>query len=166
MTKLPLFVVTGASGAGKSTVCSLVREMLPNFDVFDMDIINNVDWQIAKANWLRIAYSISLSGRGTVLCGTMVPENIEAADHKDKFDRILYINLHCDDATREERLTARGWEKSLIEEYEKFANWLIQNATAAFNPPMPTINTTNLPPKEVAKQIKDWVMMNWYGTPH
>lgn len=161
MKKLPLFIVTGASGTGKTTICSLIRNLLPSFDVFDMDIINNVDWQIAKANWLRIAYSISLSGRGTVLCGTMVPENIESADHKDKFDKIFYINLHCDDLTRETRLKARGWEESAIEDHRKFAEWLIQNADQAFNPSMPTIDTTSLPPEEVAKQIQNWVIKNW-----
>lgn len=51
MSKLPLFVITGASGTGKTTVSSHVRKLLPEFDVFDMDIINNVDWQIAKENW-------------------------------------------------------------------------------------------------------------------
>ncbi|MCE5172512.1 AAA family ATPase [Paenibacillus profundus] len=84
-----------------------------------MDIINNVDWQIARANWLKNAYSISLSGRGTVLCGTMIPENIELADHKDKFDRILYINLHCDDSARKERIKARGWEERIIQDHKK-----------------------------------------------
>ncbi|WP_440118978.1 AAA family ATPase [Paenibacillus sp. QZ-Y1] len=161
MKKVPLFVVTGASGTGKSTVCSLVRRMLPDFDVFDMDIIDNVDWQIAKANWLRIAYSISLSGRGTVLCGTMVPENIEAADHKDKFETIRYINLHCDDETRAERLYARGWGEDAVQEHKNFANWLVQNSNTAFTPPMSTIDTTLLQPEEVAKHIKEWVLANW-----
>ncbi|MNW30652.1 hypothetical protein D3C74_75440 [compost metagenome] len=161
MKKLPLFVVTGSSGTGKTTTSSIVREMLPEFDIFDMDIINNVDWNIAKANWLKIAYSISLSGRGTVLFGTMIPENIESADHKDKFDRILYINLHCNDSIREERLKARGWQDSVIKEYKNFANWLIQNSSSAFNPPMPTIDTSELSPKEVAQEIKKWVLNNW-----
>jgi broad-specificity NMP kinase len=161
MKKVPLFVVTGASGTGKTTISSMVRELLPDFDVFDMDIINNVDWQIAKANWLRIAYSISLSGRGTVLCGTMIPENIELADHKNKFEKILYINLHCDDQTRERRLIARGWEESLIEEHKKFANWLLQNSEQAFIPPMSTIDTTKHSPENVANQIKEWVLKNW-----
>lgn len=161
MKKLPLFVVTGASGTGKTTISSLLRKLLPDFDVFDMDIINNIDWQIAKANWLRIAYSISLSGRGTVLCGTMVPENIESAEYKNKFDRILYINLHCNDQTREQRLRSRGWEETLIEEHKNFANWLLINSDRAFNPPMPTIDTSKLPPEKVAKEIKDWIIKNW-----
>lgn len=161
MRKLPLFVVTGASGTGKTTISSHVRKQLPEFDVFDMDIIDNVDWQIAKENWLRIAYSISLSGRGTVLCGTMVPENIASSDYIDRFDRILYMNLHCDDVTRETRLRARGWDENLIEDHKNFANWLLQNSETAFDPPMQTIDTTEFTAVGVAEQVKEWVLKNW-----
>ncbi|MGO4530217.1 AAA family ATPase [Paenibacillus sp. 2TAF8] len=161
MSKLPLFVITGASGTGKTTVASHVRELLPEFDVFDMDIINNVDWQIAKENWLRVAYSISLSGRGTVLCGTMVPENIASSQYIERFDRIHYVNLHCDDATREMRLQARGWDRNAIEDHRNFANWLLQNADKAFDPAMPTVDTTDLSSEEAAKQIAEWIRKNW-----
>ncbi|WP_434750888.1 AAA family ATPase [Paenibacillus amylolyticus] len=161
MNKLPLFVITGASGTGKTTVSSHVRKLLPGFDVFDMDIIDNVDWQIAKENWLRVAHSISLSGRGTVLCGTMVPENIASSKYIEQFDRILYLNLHCDDATREMRLQARGWDDNAIEDHRNFANWLLQNADKAFDPAMPTVDTTDLSSEEAAKQIEQWVRGNW-----
>lgn len=161
MSKLPLFVITGASGTGKTTVASHVRELLPEFDVFDMDIINNVDWQIAKENWLRVAYSISLSGRSTVLCGTMVPENIASSQYIEQFDRIHYVNLHCDDATREMRLQARGWDQNAIEDHRNFANWLLQNTDKAFDPAMPTVDTTDLSSEEAAKQIAEWIRKNW-----
>ncbi|MDO7907678.1 AAA family ATPase [Paenibacillus sp. JX-17] len=161
MKKLPLFVVTGASGTGKTTVSSLLRKLLPDFDVFNMDSINNIDWQIAKENWLRIAYSISLSGRGTILCGTMVPENIKTAEYRDRFDKILYINLHCNDQTREQRLRARGWEENLIAEYKSFADWLLMNSEQAFDPPMTTLDTTMLSPEKAAEYIKDWVRSHW-----
>ncbi|MCK6076962.1 AAA family ATPase [Paenibacillus silvae] len=160
MSKQPLFVITGASGTGKTTVSSHVRKLLPEFDVFDMDIIDNVDWQIAKENWLRVAYSISLSGRGTVLCGTMVPENIASSSYIDRFDRILYINLHCDDTTRQARLAARGWNEEMIQDHRNFANWLLQNADTAFDPAMPTVDTTGLSSEEAAKQIEQWVRAN------
>ncbi|MDM5277296.1 AAA family ATPase [Paenibacillus silvae] len=160
MSKQSLFVITGASGTGKTTVSSHVRKLLPEFDVFDMDIIDNVDWQIAKENWLRVAYSISLSGRGTVLCGTMVPENIASSSYIDRFDRILYINLHCDDTTRQARLAARGWNEEMIEDHRNFANWLLQNADTAFDPAMPTVDTTDLSSEEAAKQIEQWVRAN------
>ncbi|WP_231505339.1 hypothetical protein [Paenibacillus massiliensis] len=62
---------------------------------------------------------------------------------------------------REERLKARGWQDSVIIEYKNFANWLIQNSSTAFNPPMPTIDTSELSPKEVAQEIKQWILNNW-----
>ncbi|WP_342551365.1 AAA family ATPase [Paenibacillus sp. FSL R7-0652] len=161
MSKRPLFVITGASGTGKTTVSSHVRKLLPEFDVFDMDIIDNVDWQIAKENWLRVAYSISLSGRGTILCGTMVPENIASSKYIDQFDQVHYVNLHCDDHVREARLQARGWNEDAIEDHRNFANWLLQHAGTAFNPAMPTIDTTDLSSEEAAKQIERWVRQNW-----
>ncbi|WP_181151080.1 hypothetical protein [Paenibacillus sp. PCH8] len=136
-------------------------DSLTRIEFIDMDIINNVDWQIAKENWLRIAYSISLSGRGTILCGTMVPENIASSEYKDQFDRILYVNLHCDDVTRESRLRARGWDENLIEDHKNFANWLIQNSETAFDPAMSTIHSTELSAEEAAEQIKEWVWKNW-----
>ncbi|WP_154983479.1 hypothetical protein [Paenibacillus xylanexedens] len=86
MSKLPLFVITGASGTGKTTVSSATREM---------------------------------------------------------------------------RLQARGWDENAIEDHRNFANWLLQNADKAFDPAMPTVDTTDLSSEEAAKQIEEWVRANW-----
>jgi hypothetical protein len=39
---LPLFVVTGASGTGKTTITGPLGQRLPDFEVFDADIILHV----------------------------------------------------------------------------------------------------------------------------
>ena len=39
--KLPLFLVTGASGTGKTTVVPYLQRLLPMCDVFNMDIMLN-----------------------------------------------------------------------------------------------------------------------------
>jgi hypothetical protein len=44
---LPLFVVTGASGTGKSTVMEPLRARLPDVEVFDVD----VTLQVAALGW-------------------------------------------------------------------------------------------------------------------
>lgn len=36
-TNLPLFIVTGASGVGKTTVIKELRRIMPEFDVFGTD---------------------------------------------------------------------------------------------------------------------------------
>lgn len=109
MRILPLFIVTGASGVGKTTVVSELRRILPDFEVFETDIIwdSGGDWHTSRNNWLRVAHSIAQSGRGTILCGTMMPEDIAKCDHFPYFSRVYYANLHCDDKAREARLRAR-----------------------------------------------------------
>ncbi|HLN65185.1 MAG TPA: hypothetical protein VK464_27000 [Symbiobacteriaceae bacterium] len=169
MKLLPLFIVTGTSGAGKSTVVPELRRRLPDFDVFDMDLLAGDDWQQIKWNWLKIAYSIAQSGRGTVLCGTVVPENLAGAPYLPFFDGIYYLNLHCDDATRAARLRARpayrGTTEAFIADHANFARWLLTNAATAFDPPMPTVDSTGRPPGEVAAEVASWVLTHWTKRP-
>jgi len=158
--KLPLFIITGASGTGKSTVVPYLREKLDHFDVFDIDVISEDvgDWQKLKNVWLKIASNIAKSHRMTVLCGTIMPWDIEKCDNYQDFSHIYYLNLHCDDETRENRLSKRGWSQELIEEHKIFAKWLLENAEKAYSPPMPIVHTSNSHVDEVALNIKNWVL--------
>src|SRR6476660_7453266 len=83
MRIVPLFIVTGASGVGKTAVVGELRRLMPEWEVFETDLIWGADWQQVRNNWLRIAHSIAQSGRGTILCGTMLPEDIDRCDHRD-----------------------------------------------------------------------------------
>lgn len=165
---LPLFIITGASGVGKTTVVTELRKVIPDFDIFDTDIMWAVgdDWQLQRNNWLRVAYSIAQSNRGTILCGTMMPEEILKCDHYPLFKHVYFLNLHCDDTTRELRLKARPeWRQSGSDEWilqqKRFAQWLIEISATAFDPPMPTVDTSNDSVQHVAHQIKDWVQKYW-----
>jgi hypothetical protein len=80
---LPLFVITGASGTGKSTVTSPLRRLLPDCEVFETDTLLHVaalgvdTW---RGTWLRLAHDIALNGRVTVLAGstTSIPATTPA----------------------------------------------------------------------------------------
>jgi ribosomal protein S27AE len=56
---LPLFVVTGASGTGKSTITEPLRSLLPGCQVFETDVMrfSSIEAQIIEhqrfASWLR-----------------------------------------------------------------------------------------------------------------
>ncbi|WP_244893416.1 AAA family ATPase [Ferroacidibacillus organovorans] len=159
MNKLPLFIVTGSSGSGKTHVIPELRKLLPEYDVFDVDIIwdGKQDWQVVKNNWFRVARSIAESGRCTVLCGTILPWEAEKYDQFESFSRVYFLNLHCDSDVRRERLIKRGWTEEQVVEYQTFAQWLLDNANSKFDPPMPTIDTSNTPPDEVASAIAGWI---------
>jgi gluconate kinase len=169
--KLPLFIVTGASGVGKTTVMQELRKNLPDFVVFSTDLDNfgstgaKLEYQDRFNLLLHFASAAAKSGRGTIICGTFMPWDAEKCDTYDCFSALYFINLHCDNATRNNRLRNREdkemWTDDMLKQHEQFAQWLLQNAETAYKPPMPTIDTTSTPPALVAEQIKTYIMLKW-----
>lgn len=165
--KLPLFIVTGASGVGKTTVMNELRRTMPDFEVFGTDMFPEtpMDIDTSRNVLLRFAYYVALSGRGTIICGTFMPWEAEKCDDYNKFSEVCFINLHCDDTTRNNRLRNREdkatWTDEMLKNHKQFAQWLLDNAETAYNPPMPTIDTTSAPPFQVAETIKRYVMLKW-----
>lgn len=164
MQILPLFIVTGASGVGKTAVVPVLRRLLPDWVICETDVMHGADWPQVRSNWLRVAHAIAQSGRHTILCGTMLPVDIDQCDHRPFFSQVYYLNLHCDDATRAARLQSRpawrGCDEAFVEEHRKFAQWLLDHAASDFNPPLVTVDTTYSSTAEVAEQIRDWA---WAG---
>lgn len=159
--QIPLFIVTGASGSGKTYVIQELRKKLPEFDVFDPDHLVEFlghDWEKIRNIWLRVARDIAESGRMTVLCGTLMPWDIEQCADFAFFKHVYYLNLHCEEQIREERLRARNWSDEDIANHKNFANRLLEIADTAYTPPMPTIDTSNTGADEVASQIREWVL--------
>jgi hypothetical protein len=159
--KLPLFIVTGASGSGKTYVIKELRRMMPDFDIFDPDNLVEFighDWEKMRNIWLRVARNIAQSGRMTIICGTMMPWDIENCADFPFFKHVYYLNLHCDEQTREKRLRERNWSEEEIQNHKNFAKRLLEIADEVYNPPMPTIDTTDTDITEVASQIKEWVL--------
>lgn len=159
--KLPLFIVTGASGSGKTFVIKELRRLMPDFDIFDPDHLVDFighDWEKIRNIWLRVARNIAQSGRMTIICGTMMPWDIEKCADFHFFKHVYYLNLHCDEETREKRLRERNWPEEEIQNHKNFANRLLEITDEVYDPPMPTIDTTDADVVEVACQIKEWVL--------
>jgi hypothetical protein len=112
-----------------------------------------------------ISYCISLTGRGTIICGTFMPWDAKKCDTYHCFSELNFINLHCDDNTRNARLRNREdkeiWTDEMLKSHEQFAQWLLDNAETAYDPPMHTIDTTINTPKEVAEQIIEYILFKW-----
>jgi broad-specificity NMP kinase len=167
---LPLFIVTGASGTGKSTVCNNLAGNTKNAVVLDSDILLTKEFNTPENNyknffeiWLRMAKNISQSGRPVVLfgAGIGVPENIESCIESRYFQDIFYLALHCSDDILEKRLKNRPeWrmsgKKEFIESQINFNNWF--NTYHAENPQkMDLLDTSNILIEETTNEIKTWI---------
>ncbi len=160
-TVLPLYIVTGASGVGKSTITEPLQHLLTEYGVFDKDLMWAKDWDMAYNNFFRVASALAQGGKGTVIVGTIVPEHLEGLSDRSLVGKILYINLHTNEKTRRTRLTTRRkWgqpTEEFIQEHARFAAWLLENAETKFDSPMPTFDTTSISPEKVAEQVADWI---------
>jgi hypothetical protein len=172
---LPLFVVTGASGAGKTAVClELVSCQLrgelwvPDCVYLEQDIL----WrdEFAKPEdgyrgfrdlWLRVAKNVGQAGRPVVLCGSAAPEQYEACPERRYFAAIHYLALVCDDQVLRERLETRpSWRRSghseFLDRMTNFNTWLRENA-AVTEPNTPLLDTTALSVQASAKKVGSWI---------
>jgi len=154
----PLFIVTGASGTGKTTITEPLRRALPGCDVFDTDIILQVaafGWDTWRNTWLRLAHGIALNGRVTVLCGSLMPDQLETLPARKLVGPIRFCNLDCPDTVLEDRLRRRpAWRGTSTEDaiarHQRFAAWLRANI-------QPCYDTSQLTPAETAERIATWI---------
>jgi hypothetical protein len=117
-----LFVVTGAPGAGKSTVVpELLRLRSGQLIVMDMDELLDHEgrvlgiliadksaaqiWPAYNALWLRITELVRRSGTPVLLLTPAVPTELPEG---------RWLHLDCPDAIRRKRLTERDWPEEQI----------------------------------------------------
>jgi broad-specificity NMP kinase len=169
--RLPLFQVTGASGSGKSVVCSYLPAVLKECVVLDQDILlSGLPWEQHRRNWLRVAMNIHQGERSVVFVATQLPEHYERLPERAWFSDIHYLTLVCDAQSIAERLRGRSpWREVTdqgIEEMQAFNQWLRENAGST-SPPMALLDTTESDPSETVIAVAHWVRdhLNRVGGP-
>ena len=172
--RLPLFILTGASGVGKTTVCLALAAKLKEFVVMESDILWRdefnqpaTDYRNYRETWLRVCKNISQAGKPVVLCGAGVPAQFEQCIERRYFSNLHYLALVCDDETLTSRLRNRpAWRGSFkneyIEEHIKFNRWLIDNAQDT-QPPMTVLNTSEITVGESVATVERWILSHLIG---
>jgi hypothetical protein len=168
---LPLMIVSGASGAGKSTVCNLLTGRVRDAVLLDSDILWRAEFNQPEDNyreyfetWLRMAKNIGQSGRPVVLfgAGIGVPSNLEGCIERRYFSGIHYLSLVCTDDRLAARLQQRPtWRQSsqqpFIEEQLRFNRWFRAYNQNGGQPPISLIDTTQSRPEETAQVVTGWI---------
>lgn len=168
--QLPLFLLTGPSGAGKTAVCLELTSLLCECVILESDIL----WGAVPATaensyqdyhnvWLRVAKNVGQSGRPVVLCGTAIPEQFETCPERRYFSTLHSLALVCDDQLLEERLKQRpAWRRSGSAENIRamidLNQWLKEHASTT-RPPMALLDTSHRSLPETAREVAQWIRL-------
>jgi energy-coupling factor transporter ATP-binding protein EcfA2 len=163
--KMPLFVITGASGVGKSTISKMLYENEKNYIVLESDILWDERFNTPEDNyrkyrelWMRLCANISQIGLPVVLCGCALPEQFEFCIERKYFTDIYYIGIICDEHILVSRMrdgrkiTDEGWIKSSVE----FNNWLRKNADKT-SPLINLIDCSKITLDEAVEKVDVWI---------
>ena len=81
---LPLYVITGASGTGKSTLCYHIMQRQIDFLALETDILwrnefnqPDNDYYDYKNLWLRVAMNVQQADKPIILSGTSTPGSFD-----------------------------------------------------------------------------------------
>ncbi len=170
--RLPLFIVTGASGSGKTAIALTLPSLLPECVVLESDILwgavpatGDDDYRAYHGVWLRLVKNIHQAGRPVVLCDTALPDQLESHVERRYLAHIHYLALVCDTAALAARLRARpAWRDAGGDEFVArmvaFNSWIREHA-AATSPAMTLLDTTSAGVAESARQVAAWVHARW-----
>ena len=165
---LPLFVITGGGGCGKTTVAQgLLRKPNPYF-VLQSDYFGAVEKAFDSYDdfW---AYMTLLSCQFTknlkpvVLCGWVNPSQIEQAPCAAYFSAVHSLVLSCDATTQTERLKGRyPRERPSPPSPENIRLALLatrlMTEEARANPNVTVLDTTHLTRNQVVSAADRWIL--------
>lgn len=126
-----LFSLTGASGAGKSTVLAHLAEtswpepvQCVEFDSIGVPDGADTAWRHgAIEHWVQRALQAQAAGEHMLLCGQVPLGELLAAPSAERLDGLAVCLLHCSPETRTERLLARGEAPEAIVHHNRFGAW-------------------------------------------
>ncbi len=168
---LPLFLVGGASGCGKSAVCQALLGEFDEVVVLDSDILWRPEFDQPHdryrdifENWLRMCKNIGQSGPPVLLFGAgfAVPGNVETRVERRYFSAVHYLALTCDAGLMLRRLRKRpAWRACSSPEYQvaqlEFNRWVREQASLG-NPPVSLVDTSRGGVIEAASLVRSWVL--------
>lgn len=160
--EIKLFLITGASGTGKTTLVPLLCKKLSNsFQVYDFDQIwkpydftETWEREVAKKA-LSIFIKNMEEGVSTVIVGLIRPQLAQEMLADIPLFEIKFCLLDVTVEERAKRLKKRSASQDLVDDVEELMNlekWLEDSKYEFVK-----IETTNLSPKKVANSLAQWV---------
>ena len=107
----PVYLITGAPSAGKTTVALRLAGRIDRLPVFDTDLFGEAahpDWASWATTWLLVAHGLANSGLSTVLCGYGLHRTeIDALPARKLVGDLHTLNLDLEEEELRSRLGTR-----------------------------------------------------------
>jgi 2-phosphoglycerate kinase len=164
-----IFFITGVNGVGKTSIIKYLKNTLdPHFEVHDFDergVPNNAgrDWRLEETkHWITLGKENGKQNISTIICGFARPSEISD-------ESVGFILLDANEETIKQRLWSRYQTTESIQIIEKVVNKPVQrfiDDNILFSKVMreeatkygvKIIDTTQLTPEQVAKNIVDYL---------
>ena len=148
----PLYIVTGASGVGKSALCREMAKIQSGYIVLDSDLLWDEIYNTPEDGYRRYRET------WMTLCAAISDKDRVVALEYQLFTEIRTIAL----VARPEILTARLRQGRLIDDENwirgslDFNDWLVGHADTSV-PPMRLLDTSLLTPQKAAEQADRWI---------
>lgn len=166
--KLPLYVLSGCSGIGKTTTAICLQKMTSDFVVLDGDMFYNIMPHETEADFYAQVEQIGSLSKNINQCGK--PVVWAMAGNLDKlpntynsrfFSEIKVLALVCDEQSLRARMTEgrqitdEGWINGSVQ-YNQYFRTHDKIGETAFD----TLDTQNRSVEEVAADVLRWLERN------
>ncbi len=164
----PLFIVTGASGVGKTVVCRELAARMSECVCLECDIFWRSEFATPEDDYrgfrnlcLRVAKNVGQSGRPVALFGSAIPAQYETCPERRYFGHSHYLALVCEDEALVKRLRDRPeWRQSgspeMLDSMLRFNRWFRENAHTA-QAPITLLDTTGITIEQSVERVGAWI---------
>lgn len=162
--RYPLFLITGASCAGKSTVSRELFLQDNGLIVLESDILWDDKWADMKDNyrayrhtWLRVCQNVcQQAGKPAVLCGCCDPSQFQGLSETGFFTGLHFLAVVCREEVLEHRMDRRGMtDENFRRSNADFNRWFYENYDKV-SPSITLLDTSDLSPNTAAEQALYW----------
>lgn len=166
--KLPLFLLSGPCGVGKTEVCRHLPAMTDRIVSLESDILWENRWNTPENSyrpyremWLRVCKNISQAGKPCLLVGCADPNQFEPCVERRYFGELHYLALVAEPEVLAARLRSRpAWRNTGSDEFINgqiaYNQWFIDRHGET-DPAIDILDNSYLTPEETAKAVLRWV---------
>jgi chloramphenicol 3-O-phosphotransferase len=164
----PVLFITGASGAGKTTLYEALVGKVDEAILIDADLLWGVDpshndqesgYRQFRGLILHLAERLAKNGKAVVVEGSCMPDQYESLGERWYFSNTAYIGIVCSDDELERRLLARpAWRNSVGNLQGMLAfNRHITEVGPTSSPPITLLDTTSRTVDDCAAELHAWI---------